>query len=325
MKIHWSTALLAGGLIASASSNADMQTQTTEVPLPEFFESAFFEPGQGGEFFNVPVAGVPKFDPSLGTLLDVTISTDLNLDVDLYLESGGILNPGVPHDAGITFTQIVMGIVFENNIANPPVINLLGDIQSGFGTFCMGFPGDGEACSEFDFLPISAGAFEFSLLNFIQLTDFIGVGEYDGFSFEFDLIAPVFDLNNVDFAFADVMAYADAGFNTITITYHYDDGAGVDSDGDGIADAVDNCVNAANPTQFDADGDDYGNACDADTNNDCIVNAIDLGALKAGFFGSNPLLDFNSDGQVNAIDLGILKINFFGVPGPSGLTSSCSN
>src|SRR5690348_955014 len=38
--------------------------------------------------------------------------------------------------------------------------------------------------------------------------------------------------------------------------------AGVDLDGDGIDDGVDNCLGIANPTQSDVDGDQIGDACD---------------------------------------------------------------
>jgi hypothetical protein len=38
-----------------------------------------------------------------------------------------------------------------------------------------------------------------------------------------------------------------------------------DGDGDGTPDASDNCPNVANPTQADADGDDLGDACDANS------------------------------------------------------------
>ncbi len=91
-----------------------------------------------------------------------------------------------------------------------------------------------------------------------------------------------------------------------------------DSDGDGLADNADNCIQQANPGQQDADGDRFGNACDPDLNNDLIVNASDLGLFRAVFFSSDPTADFNSDGVVNAPDLGVIKAFFFGPPGPSG-------
>ncbi len=97
-----------------------------------------------------------------------------------------------------------------------------------------------------------------------------------------------------------------------------------DSDADGIADAVDNCIDAANPGQVDADNDGYGNACDGDFNNDCVVAAIDLGLLKLAFFSADAVIDLNADGIVNAQDLGIFKGLFFLPPGPSGLTDACS-
>ena len=43
---------------------------------------------------------------------------------------------------------------------------------------------------------------------------------------------------------------------------------GVDTDGDGVSDDVDNCVNAANPDQLDTDGDGQGDVCDDNDDND---------------------------------------------------------
>ena len=95
-----------------------------------------------------------------------------------------------------------------------------------------------------------------------------------------------------------------------------------DSDGDGVEDALDNCTLLANPDQRDTNGDGFGNVCDADLNNDNIVNVQDLGLLRTVFFDTGDSLDadFNGDGVVNVADLGIMRAAFFGAPGPSGTT-----
>ncbi len=93
----------------------------------------------------------------------------------------------------------------------------------------------------------------------------------------------------------------------------------LDTDGDGVDDAVDNCSLVANADQVDSDGDGFGNRCDADLNNDLIVNVLDLGIFKQAFFSSDADSDFNVDGIVNVIDLGIMKADFFGAPGPGAV------
>lgn len=92
-----------------------------------------------------------------------------------------------------------------------------------------------------------------------------------------------------------------------------------DSDGDGVLDSSDNCLNVSNPDQRDTDGDGYGNYCDADLNNNNIVNAIDLGIFRQRYFSTDADADFNGDGVVNAIDLGMFKQMYFKEPGPSGV------
>jgi hypothetical protein len=91
----------------------------------------------------------------------------------------------------------------------------------------------------------------------------------------------------------------------------------LDSDGDSVEDHLDNCIAASNPGQFDADDDGFGNACDADFNNDGVVNVLDLGYLRAVFFSADEVADINVDGVVNSIDLGRFKDLYFDVPGPS--------
>ncbi|MEM9057569.1 MAG: alpha/beta hydrolase-fold protein [Pseudomonadota bacterium] len=97
-----------------------------------------------------------------------------------------------------------------------------------------------------------------------------------------------------------------------------------DSDADATPDFADNCANVANADQRDSDGDGFGNACDADLNNDCQVNFVDLGAMKAVFFGTDANADLDGDGAVNFSDLGRMKAAFFTAPGPSGVSEACT-
>lgn len=96
-----------------------------------------------------------------------------------------------------------------------------------------------------------------------------------------------------------------------------------DGDMDGIPFNLDNCMLVNNPDQRDSNGDGFGNECDADLNNDCIVNTIDLGLFRSVFFTADADADFNGDGIVNVIDLGRLRTLFFQVPGPSGIQFPC--
>lgn len=92
-----------------------------------------------------------------------------------------------------------------------------------------------------------------------------------------------------------------------------------DADGDGIVDESDNCLEVPNQDQTDSDDDQFGNACDADLNDDGVVNFGDLAILKQEFFGTDPDADLNGDGLVNFGDLARMRNAFFQPPGPSGL------
>ncbi|MEM7081919.1 MAG: PKD domain-containing protein [Pseudomonadota bacterium] len=98
---------------------------------------------------------------------------------------------------------------------------------------------------------------------------------------------------------------------------------GADVDGDGVPDDVDNCAETPNPSQLDTNGDGFGNACDADIDNDgFITNFGDLVLWAAAFNSSpgqpnwNPDADFNGDNSVNFIDLFIFQGFFLTAPGP---------
>lgn len=96
-----------------------------------------------------------------------------------------------------------------------------------------------------------------------------------------------------------------------------------DGDGDDVVDIADNCIEIANADQRDTNADGYGNACDLDLNDDCVVNVVDLGILRSVFFSGDADADANGDGVVNVVDLGLMRSLFFQAPGPSGTTDSC--
>ena len=93
-----------------------------------------------------------------------------------------------------------------------------------------------------------------------------------------------------------------------------------DTDGDGMHDNIDNCINVANADQRDTDGDGYGNACDADlvnTDGLNIVNLSDYSVFRSVFGTADPDADFNGDGIVNLSDYSIFRAAFGKAPGPS--------
>ena len=128
------------------------------------------------------------------------------------------------------------------------------------------------------------------------------------------------DLRMLSYPFAILEENGTPAVFALDDIYYVTAAAATDTDQDGVPDALDNCTLVANANQRDTDGDGYGNACDADLNNDGAINAVDLGLLKDRFFDTGNLdADFNGDGVVNSVDLGVMKASFFGAPGPSGL------
>jgi hypothetical protein len=95
--------------------------------------------------------------------------------------------------------------------------------------------------------------------------------------------------------------------------------SGLDTDGDTIDDAIDNCTLVPNTDQRNTDGDLYGNICDADLNNDGTVNLSDYSAFRSAFGTSDPDADFTGDGQVNLSDYSIFRRSFGKAPGPAGV------
>ena len=98
-----------------------------------------------------------------------------------------------------------------------------------------------------------------------------------------------------------------------------------DTDVETALDGFDHCLLTANTDQRDTDGDLYGNRCDADLNNNGLVNTLDFGLFKQAFgcvatqTPSELNTKFNGDGRVNTLDFGLFEQMFGKPPGPSGL------
>lgn len=95
-----------------------------------------------------------------------------------------------------------------------------------------------------------------------------------------------------------------------------------DADRDGFDDRVDLCPQHPDPAQADSDNDGYGNACDADYNDDGVVGNPDF-ARFAQAFGSrrgdeyyDPQIDSNADGVIGNPDFAAFRSLFGGPPGP---------
>jgi len=80
-----------------------------------------------------------------------------------------------------------------------------------------------------------------------------------------------------------------------------------DLDGDGIANALDNCPTVSNPDQADVDGDLHGDLCDTDMDGDGVVNASDNCPAKTNAMQT----DTDGNGLGDACDV---------LPDASGLT-----
>ncbi|MGB5472045.1 MAG: thrombospondin type 3 repeat-containing protein [Gammaproteobacteria bacterium] len=88
---------------------------------------------------------------------------------------------------------------------------------------------------------------------------------------------------------------------------------------DGVGDVCDNCTLVANADQRDTNGDGFGNVCDADFNNNGIVDPTDFTSIKAAIGTVNPDRDLNGNGIVDPTDFTFTKAHIGQAPGPSGL------
>jgi hypothetical protein len=96
----------------------------------------------------------------------------------------------------------------------------------------------------------------------------------------------------------------------------------IDTDGDGVLDIDDNCSDAPNDTQEDTDGDECGNLCDADYDDNGVVTFLDFSAFSAAFGTMDVEKDHTPPvtGPVAFLDFSFFSAHFGDSPGPSGTT-----
>jgi len=114
---------------------------------------------------------------------------------------------------------------------------------------------------------------------------------------------------------------SESGFNQTMILNSINEGIEnlvLDTDGDGILDDSDNCIDGYNPNQADTDGDEIGDMCDAcnnliwangDVNGDLIISLTDILILVDIILGDNDSQcgyeagNVNGDGVMNILDV----------------------
>src|SRR5512134_3328262 len=89
-----------------------------------------------------------------------------------------------------------------------------------------------------------------------------------------------------------------------------------DTDGDGVIDSSDNCSSKVNVSQTDSDIDGFGNACDADYDNNGTMGISDYGTFLGSFglttaspnwcTNVHPNLDFDANGGIGISDYGFM-------------------
>lgn len=280
--------------VESLTTDADGVALANEVPAP---------PGSNSQLGKILTFDAAVTGLSRGFLLET-------LDPSTDILAGFTFSDGEPNPSADFIDALSVGDInnFQNDDWRFSVVS--GETVASFA-FILRQNGDTDAeeamialdaadqvLDQCQPVPVSDGADFFGLIASVPVTKVIfNEGDGDGGSGSSD----------------DDIALADPRFGDAVL----------DSDGDGIPFYDDNCMLRPNADQRDSNGDGFGNACDADLNGDCIVNALDLGIFKAVFFSSDADADLNGDGVVNAQDLGIFKLLFFSVPGPSGLQHPC--
>ena len=85
----------------------------------------------------------------------------------------------------------------------------------------------------------------------------------------------------------------------------------------------DNCIEEENASQLDTDGDDYGNACDCDFDQNLTCSIADFSIFREDYIATADRgfgTDMDGNGAVSIADFSLFRTGYVAVvPGPSGL------
>jgi|GEM_PF-4696433 len=214
-KTTWLTAALFAVVVFSSSERLAADEVTFFGDFADGFGSAatystFDSPDSGFVLaFDEPIVGIPKFDPSLGTLTDITVFVE-DTDPITYDIGGGLsvaeIDPMEPGGFfGDVFISADVGINYEDpsGTSLTPVITDFLDLAG----VCSGGPGEG-GCGDGVFHG-EDGILEGSesVFGFVDPADFIGPGSVDS------LFVQLFVPTTAMFTTSNADADADVGFD----------------------------------------------------------------------------------------------------------------
>lgn len=183
--------------------------------------TTFFSPGilpTGFFFAEEIVAGIDKFDPSLGTLTSVIVTADYDVSFDFIVIADDVLDDSLPHSVDVD-ADFLSGFIGYSPGGGGTTFTLASADFSPFVS-CLGGEfespcsfGDGDFAAVSDFSSVST-------LGDFDPSDFVGVGAVTALS---AIIAipddALFILDNVGSASADLSA--DMVYLDLTVEYEY--------------------------------------------------------------------------------------------------------
>lgn len=221
---------LAAGLFTVSATASTVMVQSHTVALPELSQSYDFDdPASESIFLEAIIAGLPKFDPSVGTLTRISVDVNANFTHEMGVGATDVTGPGEEHSAEFAteFTEIEI-IYNTGNVGFVVGSYGLSDALDCFGD-------GGEPCSNYEIFDdvwaeAEVGGTDITTLDSPNAqydpSDFIGTADVEAL----ELLFVAYQINtmsqNADGVYVEQKFLLDAGDlvagdNTFTINYEY--------------------------------------------------------------------------------------------------------